>query len=156
MDIILRELSLLPDDIKNIIIDYSPKPVTIGIILYCNEKTYTMFIDILKNNLYKCGIISNLSISKFMFNNLCFNKNELIKFYIENITTYNINIVDMYFLNTRKYGYKKIDKNDTEYMNKLITNFNGNCRSTKLYENFETETQEMLNRYLNNQVKLYT
>lgn len=136
MDII-EELRALPSDIKNIVIDYQEKPITIGLKFskyferehdenedteYLYKDKYTMFIDTIGNNLYKCGIIdNNLSEYKFLYIDNIFCIKKLKQFITDFLNTNNsINHVEMYFVNTRKFGYKQISVDDENYMDRLI------------------------------------
>lgn len=128
---IIIEIDNLPKDIKNIVIDYNERPITINITFDIDYITYgQLFIDIIAENRYKITTNGILSSHDGGVNDIreykqlsCFFTKKSLKFYIKDRLKYKfdnmregmdtVDNVNICFINTKNYGYKNF--NGDEY-----------------------------------------
>ncbi len=120
---IIIEIDNLPKDIKNIVVDYTERPITINITFDIDYVTYgQLFIDIIAENRYKIttnGILSSrdggTDYREYKLLSCFFTKKSL-KLYIKDRLKYKfdnmregrntVDNVNICFINTKNYGYK--------------------------------------------------
>lgn len=159
---IINSLELFPKEITNIISNYETRPITIGIKFEMDDEFHgQIFIDLIEKDIYKIMYNKLIKTKDYNYMKCLFNTVSLKKFIINIITYKNrIDNIDLYFVNTKIYGYKNLTvpielKNRGLLLQEWnINKYNDDDDSDDEIDNvdpdtFEERFIEVLDKYLN-------
>ncbi len=158
---IMDELILLPKDILKMISNYDERPITLKIRFDIDCKNYgILFIDFIDKDRYNIRINGQFKLhnknTEFKCLKTVFDAKLLKKYIIKKLRTKIIDEVYFSFINTKKYGYRKL-YNDVEFETNNISKYHIDTTldEDKKQKKFMIKVIKMLNEYLDIQQEIF-